>query len=81
MGGEEFLVVCPETDMAGVAALAEKLRELIANHVSPTVGTTTGSFGVASLHSGESIESLIGRADAALYKAKSSGRNRVAIAV
>lgn len=76
-GGEEFLVVCPDTDADGAMALAQKLRQLIANHYIPVVGQKTSSFGVALYKDDETIEALLARADKALYRSKENGRNRV----
>ncbi|MCV2419097.1 GGDEF domain-containing protein [Paucibacter sp. DJ4R-1] len=76
-GGEEFLIICRETNSHGAMVLAEHLRTLIAAHDFPVVGAKTGSFGVASLDEQGGIEALIARADAALYKAKQLGRNQV----
>lgn len=76
-GGEEFMVVCRETDCDGARVLAEKLREAVAGHDFPVVGHKTGSFGVAALRPEEKLEALIARADAALYQAKHGGRDRV----
>lgn len=76
-GGEEFLVVCRETDLAGAAVLAEKLRQSIANHTFPVVGQRTASLGVAALRELEDIDTLLARADVALYRAKDAGRNKV----
>lgn len=79
-GGEEFLVICRETGLGGAAVLAEKLRALFALNAFPVVGIQTSSFGVAELHENESINSLLARADAALYRAKHKGRNQVEVA-
>jgi diguanylate cyclase (GGDEF)-like protein len=79
-GGEEFLIICPETDALGAAALAENLRHHIAGHPFPTAGNQSASFGVAEHRSGESMEATISRADTALYRAKNEGRNRVVVA-
>ncbi|MBK1705046.1 hypothetical protein CKO40_10960 [Halochromatium glycolicum] len=76
-GGEEFLVIAPNTDLAQAARLAEKLRAAIAASELPTVGSKTASLGVASYNAGDDQESIIGRGDAALYKAKRNGRNQV----
>ncbi|MEO8278984.1 MAG: diguanylate cyclase [Ideonella sp.] len=76
-GGEEFLLICRDTALEGAAVLAEKLRGAIAGHVFIGVGRQTGSFGVASLRDGESVDALMARVDAALYRAKRAGRNRV----
>jgi diguanylate cyclase (GGDEF)-like protein len=76
-GGEEFVVAAPHTDLAQAAALAEKLRAVIA--AAPFPGDIPGSIslGVAQARPGESVEALMGRVDAALYRAKENGRNRV----
>ena len=81
-GGEEFLVIMPNTDIDGAVRAAERIRERLAKR-SVTVGkesvTLTMSSGVAEFPiDGDSPESLIISADAALYKAKDAGRDRVA---
>ncbi len=76
-GGEEFLIICPETDLNGLAVLAENLRRAVETHNFPVVGQKTSSFGVASYHSGEDATKLLTRADEALYRAKELGRNKV----
>lgn len=76
-GGEEFLIIAPGTDLLGIKALAEKLRESIQMHHFKTVGQKTSSFGVAQFIVDDTKQSLLGRADTALYSAKRNGRNRV----
>jgi diguanylate cyclase (GGDEF)-like protein len=76
-GGEEFLIISPETDGPGAANLAGKLRMSIESNVFPAVGRVTGSFGVASYQQGDTITRMIERTDQALYAAKEKGRNRV----
>ncbi|ABZ78306.1 diguanylate cyclase [Shewanella halifaxensis HAW-EB4] len=76
-GGEEFLIICPETDFNGAIKLAEKFRRLIEEHIFPEVKRITGSLGVTSFIEGDTHETLVNRADKALYKAKKAGRNRV----
>ncbi len=76
-GGEEFLVLAPKNDAAQATQLAEILRELIAEHDFGEGLHVTISFGVVCHVCGETSEALIERADAAMYQAKSSGRNRV----
>lgn len=79
-GGEEFLIVSPETDREQVLKLAERLRTTIAATTFSTDAqdiSITVSIGVAQLQDDDSIETVISRADAALYQAKKSGRNRV----
>ena len=83
-GGEEFLVVLPETDDAGAAVLAERMRERVAGHLfraweSDGPLRVTASIGLATFPAAriESVEDLFARADAALYRAKAEGRDRV----
>ena len=77
-GGEEFLVVLSTTNPADVAQTAERLRSRLAAHTHPGVGQVTASFGIAvTTSASEKIETLLSRADEALYQAKHQGRNRV----
>ena len=76
-GGEEFILVAPETDLRQSSQLAERLRKGIADHKSDSAPDVTASFGLAQYEANESPESLIKRADEALYRAKTLGRNRV----
>jgi diguanylate cyclase (GGDEF)-like protein len=80
-GGEEFLLVVPQTDLAGAQALAERIRAAFADAPGVAVAATA-SFGVASVPAQAvttpaSSEALIGAADAQLYAAKRGGRNTV----
>jgi len=87
-GGEEFVIVLPETDLAGAARTAEKIRQQCAATAYATDAgplTVTASFGVAALDVGSepvgaAAESLLRHADAALYRSKHEGRNRVTVA-
>lgn len=76
-GGEEFLVVAPETGAGGAASLAEKLRAAVEALAPEGLGVITASWGVAILDATDTLESVVQRADEALYEAKSAGRNRV----
>ena len=76
-GGEEFLVICTDSPMAAAMELAERLRQRLEQHSFNEVGTKTASFGVAAAMLDDTPESLVARADSALYRAKTSGRNRV----
>jgi diguanylate cyclase (GGDEF)-like protein len=78
-GGEEFIILCPETDSLSAATLAQKLRSAIDDASFDKVGNITCSFGVASFKDNESKDSFIKRSDSALYKAKDEGRNRVVV--
>jgi diguanylate cyclase (GGDEF)-like protein len=80
LGGEEFAVLLPDTESGAAALVAERLRAALEQaRVGCAKGVVhyTVSVGVATLGSGESVAQLMERADAALYAAKSSGRNRV----
>jgi diguanylate cyclase (GGDEF)-like protein len=86
LGGEEFAVLLPDTGVVEAAAVAERLRVLMAGHVVPVVGAggqqgharITVSAGVASTATaGHLISDLLASADAALYRAKAGGRDRV----
>ena len=79
-GGEEFIVVAEYTELAGASALAEKLRVAIEEKSFASNIHLTVSFGVAELQPGEGRQWWLGRADQALFRAKSEGRNRVALA-
>jgi diguanylate cyclase (GGDEF)-like protein len=76
-GGEEFLVCCSGLGLAEACVLAEKLRLDVAGLATADLGRLTCSFGVAEARPGESAESLLARADNALYAAKGLGRDRV----
>ncbi|MCF4127028.1 GGDEF domain-containing protein [Methylobacterium sp. SyP6R] len=76
-GGEEFMLLCPDADLAAASVIAERLRLRVEATSLPEVGSRTCSFGVATLIPGESTDSLVARADAALYRCKRNGRNRV----
>ena len=76
-GGEEFCLVLPDTDSAGAHALAERARVRVALPADAQMHALTASFGVAAWQPGDAIDSLFGRADRALYRAKKSGRDRV----
>lgn len=83
MGGEEFCVLAPLTDLHGAALLAERLRRAVAESASgPGAVAVTISVGVALGHpepegAPETAEAALARADVALYRAKAAGRDRV----
>jgi len=82
IGGEEFLAYCPQTDLEGARALADRLREQVMMDPIPGLpehDRMTLSIGLASWEGPEdTAETLMARADVALYRAKAEGRNRVA---
>jgi diguanylate cyclase (GGDEF)-like protein len=75
-GGEEFLIVLPDTDEATAAQVAERLRLAVSQLQVRGLALTT-TFGVSEVNEGETAEQAISRADSALYAGKRSGRNRV----
>lgn len=83
-GGEEFSVLFPDTPLDDAEAACDRLRQAIAAsecvHEGTALPRVTASFGVAQRKPGESLAELIARADAALYQAKASGRDRVCVA-
>jgi diguanylate cyclase (GGDEF)-like protein len=79
-GGEEFVVVLPETDLAGAQRFAERLRRTIEAHAVGEM-KTSASCGVATMLPEDTVEDLLGAADRALYQAKANGRNRTETAV
>lgn len=85
-GGEEFIIIQPDTPLAGALVCAERLRRMLETQVGSRSGLprnedspqrVTGSFGVADFREGETLESIIKRADTAMYQAKEQGKNRV----
>lgn len=76
-GGEEFVVLLPAVDLNHALFLAEKLRSSIEALEIDAVGSVTSSFGVTSVNIQENLDTVIQRADMALYEAKASGRNCV----
>jgi diguanylate cyclase (GGDEF)-like protein len=76
-GGEEFLVVVPHVDAVGLQQLAERLRATIAELSVEPAQQVTASFGVAMIEAGDSLTSVLQRADRALYEAKRQGGNGV----
>jgi diguanylate cyclase len=86
IGGEEFAALLPGTTLDGARALAEQIRTAVSRgrihrgEKDENIGGVTLSIGVAVAAPTESLEQLIARADAALYEAKRTGRNRVCLA-
>ena len=79
-GGEEFLILCPETTRQGGQGLAEQLRKQIEqNDFALDTIEVTASFGITEYRTGELIDDCINRADLALYQAKQTGRNKIVV--
>lgn len=77
-GGEEFVIICPDTDLEAAVRRAERLRLSI---MKSSIGgistlTVTSSLGVATARRGDAVQTLLERADGCLYSAKATGRNR-----
>ncbi len=76
-GGEEFMVLLPQTNPDMALALAERLRQRVSEYPFADVGRLTVSIGVAHQQQLDTIDSLLKRVDTAMYRAKQTGRNRV----
>jgi diguanylate cyclase (GGDEF)-like protein/PAS domain S-box-containing protein len=76
-GGEEFVMILPDTNEEQVHSLAEKLRIIIQQHSFTHNISLTCSFGVTSFHQDDTNDAIFARMDKALYQAKALGRNRV----
>lgn len=80
VGGEEFLIVLPRTELNVAALVAEKVRAAVAAHPIDPVSTITVSIGLTMAAVGDETDELaVNRADASLYTAKQDGRNRVSV--
>ena len=80
-GGEEFVIICPESNIENINELMERFRLIIEKYDFGKVTHQTASFGITIFKKGDTIDSIIKRADEALYEAKNSGRNKVCIKV
>lgn len=76
-GGEEFMVILPQSGLEAAREVAEKLRKAIASYCFDQVGTVSASYGVVELNPQENAKVLAQRVDEAMYRAKERGRNRV----
>jgi len=75
-GGEEFMIICTETDYQGIQSLSQILKKKISSNIFNINEQITASFGASLYQKNEDINKLIKRADDALYYAKEHGRNR-----
>ena len=80
VGGEEFMVILPETRLNNSYQIAEKIRKIVESHSKESIPKVTISLGIVQLLDEDSKDSLLIRVDKALYMAKESGRNRSCIA-
>ena len=80
-GGEEFVLLIPNTEVDLAPAIANKLRKLIESSKFKDISDVTASFGIACYEENDNEESLFNRADKALYKAKKKGRNRIEVSI
>ena len=78
-GGEEFIIVCENTNLDGSKILAEHLRDIVYKTNFEKVGNITISLGIAEFKENDTISSVFKRADNRLYIAKTTGKNRVGV--
>lgn len=78
-GGEEFIFVLPDTSALNAKRVSERVRTSLMEFVFPSGVRVTASIGIASYRKGEGFASLLHRADAAMYRAKETGRNKVVV--
>ncbi len=78
-GGEEFLIILPDTGLEEAIVLAERLRKAVATYSFTKAGQVTISIGVSAFKTDNAPETIVSRADTALYQAKEKGRNRVEV--
>ncbi len=78
-GGEEFVVLLPQTRLSDAQTALERVRLALHTIALPNVHAVTASFGIAAYLPGDTRESLLHRADQALYLAKTTGRNRIVV--
>lgn len=76
-GGEEFIIICPNTSKNGAIKMADDIRKLVEAHNFPILGKKTASFGVTTYQESDNENSIIHRVDMAMYQAKNNGRNKV----
>ncbi len=79
-GGEEFVILLSDTNIEGAEAIAERIRHTIENHTiayGMEILKLTASLGVSTLKGNDTSDSIIKRADSAMYQAKEKGRNRI----
>lgn len=78
-GGEEFVIVCENTNLEQIEILAEHLRDIVSKTKFKDVGNKTVSLGIAQFKENDTISSVFKRADERLYIAKTTGKNKVGV--
>ncbi|HOT22475.1 MAG TPA: GGDEF domain-containing protein, partial [Sedimentibacter sp.] len=76
-GGDEFVLLLPNTDVQEAENMAERMRECISNNLCDPISNITCSFGVAAYEKNDTTQSLLNKADKLLLQAKASGKDRV----
>lgn len=78
-GGEEFLIILPDTDLSAAGMLAERLCNVFRQSCYGKVSNVTASFGVTAYQAGQNLEEMLHFADNAMYQAKQNGRDQVVV--
>ena len=78
-GGEEFLIICNNTNLENTLILAEKLRKIVEEKNFDKVGTKTISLGLAQFNESDDFKTIFKRADEALFEAKTTGKNKICV--
>lgn len=76
-GGDEFLILCPDTDKDGATCIANKLTKNVGEYLFNTIGRCTVSIGTATLQENDTVDSLFTRADNYMYQAKENGKKNI----
>jgi len=78
-GGEEFLIIMPETTLVEAKVIANRVKNKVDRYHFEVVGHLTISLGLAELHKDETVDEILKRVDDLMYKSKEDGRNKLSL--